>query len=280
MLWSQLAIAQLPHGLTFIGLENGHWRIFLVGKSGVPRALETKSSPRTAAVSLARETVAYIGADGHIYQMPLAGGPEQVLVRATAERAFTQPAFSWDGRNVFVVELKGRSSVDTEIVELATSGKIDARPITSQPGAQFEPRAIDQNRLLYSSVACVVGCGRIIQEIWIKNILTGEARQISLVNAIARHATLSRDGKWLYFSSDKAGNYHLWRQALDEGRHEQLTRGVVTDSHPNVDRDGTVYFIRQSPKGTRLMRLGPDARESVIALPDAISDLRDLSLSQ
>ena len=128
--------------------------------------------------------------------------------------------------------------------------------MVTQRSAQFEPYFHAPDTLYYANVLCTEGCGRVIQEIWRKNLVSGQAEQLTLMNAIAQQPVVSPDGKWLVFSSDKAGNFHLWRMELATRRVEQLTAGRVTDISPAVDGNGEVYFIRRSRDGTRLMRRG------------------------
>jgi Tol biopolymer transport system component len=175
------------------------------------------------------------------------------------------------------VLLKDGASVETDIaaVDPATDSE---NVVVAQRSAQFEPHFYPPAMLYYSNVLCTEECGRIIQEIWRKNLVSGEAEQVTLVNAIARQPVVSPDGRWLYYSSNKSGNFHVWRLDLQTGTYERLTDGVVTDISPALDGQGQLYFIRKSPTGTQLMHLGSSREPEPIPLPPSMTDIRDLEI--
>lgn len=275
-----LAIAdtpRLPDGSLFIGLKQKTWKTYVVS-AGEVTPITTAVEPRTASYNPKDGLVAYIGADGHLHEAHVVDTNDRILLSSTEQRAFTQPAYSRDGTQLFLVEMKGGTSADTEIIVLE-KGRDQPRQITRQPAAQFEPRADRSDYLLYSSVSCVVGCGRIIQEIWRKHLPSDETEQITLTNAISRQPVASPDGKWVYFSSNRAGHYHLWRTAGVNLPLEQLTQGEVTDISPAVDHQGQVYFVRYDATGTKLMRIEPDGSVGALALPAHVEDLRNLEIT-
>jgi serine/threonine protein kinase/Tol biopolymer transport system component len=51
-------------------------------------------------------------------------------------------------------------------------------------------------------------------------------------------AAWSPDGKWMYFSSNSTGAYHLWRQPFPSGTPEQLTYGPTEEEGIAPDPDG------------------------------------------
>jgi hypothetical protein len=268
--------AQWPEGMSFIGLKQGAWRLYGVW-NGALKPIVTSSEPRTATFNVKKMNAAYIGTDGHLHEVSLSSGEDKVILAASKERALTQPVYDAAGDRLFVVGMEGGSSVGTEIVAVGPDRKT-TRTVTSQPGAQFEPDASRNEWLIYSSVSCTVGCGRIIQEIWRKNLASGAAEQLTLTNAISREALPSRDGRWVYFSSNRAGNYHLWRVPFDGGAPEQLTQGVVTDISPAVDGKGNLYFVRHTADGGRLMKMDANGSIASLDLPDGIEDIRDLEI--
>lgn len=268
-----------PIGMSFVGLKDGQWQLYLVAPNAEhPQPAPTALEPRTPTYHPQTGKVAYIGADGHLREITLETKTEQVLLEASPKQAYTQPAYDAEGKRLFVVALQESASVDTDIVMLDESRQ-KTKPVVTQPLAQFEPHFQAPDTLYYSSVPCSLGCGKIIQEIWRIHLVSGEAEQVTLLNAIARQPVVSSDRRSLYFASNKAGNYHLWRLALDTGQYQPLTRGAVTDSHPALDRDGQVYFIRHSPVGAQLMRREADGALRVLSLPAAFDDLRDLEIT-
>jgi hypothetical protein len=51
-------------------------------------------------------------------------------------------------------------------------------------------------------------------------------------------AAWSPDGKWMYFSSNSTGAFHLWRQRFPNGTPEQLTYGATEEEGIAPDPDG------------------------------------------
>jgi len=51
-------------------------------------------------------------------------------------------------------------------------------------------------------------------------------------------AAWSPDGKWMYFSSNHNGAFHLWRQRFPDGASEQLTHGPTEEEGIAPDPDG------------------------------------------
>jgi serine/threonine protein kinase/Tol biopolymer transport system component len=51
-------------------------------------------------------------------------------------------------------------------------------------------------------------------------------------------AAWSPDGKWMYFSSNSTGTFHLWRQRFPNGAPEQLTHGPTEEQGIAPDPDG------------------------------------------
>ena len=55
-------------------------------------------------------------------------------------------------------------------------------------------------------------------------------------------AAWSPDGRWMYFSSNASGGYHLWRKAFPDGSAEQITFGPTEEEGTAVTPDGE-YLI-------------------------------------
>jgi Tol biopolymer transport system component len=68
-------------------------------------------------------------------------------------------------------------------------------------------------------------------------------------------ATVSRDGKWLYYDSDISGNSDIWRLPLaggaGAGRPEQLTTDPANDFDPSVSPNGREVAFHSFRTGNR-----------------------------
>lgn len=59
-----------------------------------------------------------------------------------------------------------------------------------------------------------------------------------------REPAWSADGSSIVFSSDRAGQFDLWRVASTGGEPERLTRSPLPDGQPAIARDGRIIFVR------------------------------------
>lgn len=268
-----------PVGFSYIALVDGQWRAYVVTPGDVaPRRITTVMEPRHAAYSVSQAVIAYVAPDGSLREASLAGNEERVLMDADPKRAATQPTYTPKGDRLVVVILKDGASVDTDIVALNSQENRAIEPVITQRSAQFEPYITASGAIYYSNVLCTVECGKIIQEIWRRDLRSGVAEQVTLTNAIAREPAVSNDEKWLYFSSNRSGPYHIWRIPARGGIAERVTRGDGTDTNPAVDTAGNVYFIRRKPDRTQLIKKSPSGPEQALALPDAAEDVRNLEI--
>ena len=72
-------------------------------------------------------------------------------------------------------------------------------------------------------------------------------------------AVVSRDGIWLYYDSDRSGNFDIWRSPLAGGQPEQLTTDPADDFGPTVSPDGRMVAFHS-------LRSGPGNRD-VFVMP-------------
>jgi Tol biopolymer transport system component/predicted Ser/Thr protein kinase len=63
-------------------------------------------------------------------------------------------------------------------------------------------------------------------------------RHVGPPGAACTAAAWSPDGRWMYFSSNAGGAFHLWRQRFPDGAPEQLTFGTTEEEGIAVTPDG------------------------------------------
>ena len=63
-------------------------------------------------------------------------------------------------------------------------------------------------------------------------------RQVGPLDGSCTSAAWSSDGKWMYFTSDSGGSFHIWRQRLANGTPEQVTFGPTEQEGIAVAPDG------------------------------------------
>lgn len=80
-----------------------------------------------------------------------------------------------------------------------------------------------------------------------------------------RDPAWTRDGRAVVFSSNRGGNFDLWRVAIrpdgSAGEPERLTSTPESESAPTVAPDGTIAFVRGYGRSARLWLRAPDGTE-------------------
>lgn len=268
----------LPVGMSFIGLDEEGWYIHLVedGKTDTTR-IENIENPRQVTWSPAAQRLTYIDAEGALIERDLALSKDVVLIDASNVDSYTQPMYSRQGKELWASRFHNRNSESVTIARFSKRAKgfVDVHP---QRGANFDP-FVDQDYLAYTHVSCVIACGSIIQELWLSELQAKVARQLTRLNAIVRHPVLDSKSNRIVFSSNYAGNYHLWETDLEGASPVQLTKGNVTDTNPALLPDGSIIFIRRSEKGVSLMKMIADGSLGSFDL-GSIIDMRDLEINQ
>ena len=259
--------------LAFLALVQNDWKVIAL-QHGEFKTIATEQEPHTFDHDFHNAQTVYVGADKSVRLVT--AGKERMLLQAD-QHAFTQPSFVPGGQSVLLVKLVDGSSTNTNIVNLQPETQT-TKTLVFQHSTQLDPFTLNSSELYYSNISCVEGCGKIIQEIWHKNLIAQTAEQLTLLNAIAHQPSVDQRGEWLYFSSNKKGNYHIWRLSLINDTYEQLTEGDVTDSYPGVSRTGAVYFLRTVNNATSLLKREPDGVMTLIDLPPEYQKIRELKV--
>lgn len=241
----------LPVGMSFVARDAaGAWGLYRVNERHAVEHVVTQMEPRQACLTGHGDVGVYAAADGTLRL--LQRGVETVMARSDAERSYTQPCLTADGRDAVAVEMAEGKSIETEIMQfpLAPTGK--PVPLAPQRGAQLDPFLHQGRWLVYANVHCAAGCDRLIVEIWMRDLLTAEARQLSLLNALSQGPVT--DGRRVVFSSNATGSFQLWQVALKGGGQEPLTHGPAQATQAAIC-SGKVYFVRAGPQGSAVARL-------------------------
>jgi Tol biopolymer transport system component len=262
--------------LAFAGYDSKEWAIYLVdNKQGIPEKVMGISHPRNFTWNRNSGKIVFITLESALMEFDLKSGLGKVLLEAGARDHFTQPRYSQDQKRLFAVRLPDGNSRQTQLIEILDGGTYEA--VVRKRTAQFEPFMLEDRYLFYTTAICVDDCGRMIWELWRRDMLTGDQIQLTLGNQVSRQPVL-KEKEWIYFSSNRDGNYHIWRTRADpNATAEQLTTGEVHDSDIAFDAKGDMYFIRRTNDAVRLMKRTDDVL-SEIKLPDAIIDIRNMEI--
>jgi Tol biopolymer transport system component len=70
---------------------------------------------------------------------------------------------------------------------------------------------------------------------------TSSGKPIGVPSAHCTSVAWSPDGRWMYFSSDAGGSFHIWRQKFPEGNPEQVTSGPTEEEGIAIAHDGRSF---------------------------------------
>lgn len=261
-------VVPLPAGMSFVAQDaSGAWALFRVNERRAAQRIVTEQEPRQACVTPDGAKAVYAAADGSLRLWSASGGSETVVARSDAKRSFTQPCMSADGRELYAVEMADGKSLETEILRFDAVAGETVR-VARQPGAQHDPFVHQRRWLVYGSVGCSDGCEELLVEIWVRDLVAGKARQISLLNALSQNPVT--DGRRVVFSSNASGTHQLWQVAIEGGAPRQLTQGPAQATSPALC-DGALFFVRSRPGHAAVARLEPDGTVTELAVPDLTS---------
>jgi len=277
-----------PAGMSFVGLTEKGWQLYIVKPgSTVPEPVVLNAEPRTPAYSPSLSLIAYISSQGDIVQHDLTTGKATTLLKKRENLAYTQPLYSPERNTLIVVELQQARSKRTKIIEINLQTG-DVTILSHQRSAQFDPVVVGQN-LYYTNVQCIENCaGRYVHEIWVKNLTSNDARQLTLLNTLTHQPAISHNGKVLYVSSEKNAGKRIWRCVLDHSPPipcTSISSNAVADTSPAVAKNGVLYFIRLQADGSQVIlkagSKGQDDNESkILPLPEKITEVRDMQIGQ
>ncbi|NAX46594.1 hypothetical protein CAG70_06215 [Photobacterium halotolerans] len=275
-LWlPSLSLAQdlLPRGMSFIGLTAEGWRAFTVDENGLPERVSDLTEPREFTWSPSANRMVFIRADGTISDRQNA--VTRTLVSSDAADAFTQIRLGEQGQSLIAIRLFERKSERTALTVWQPRQQ-RFYDIHQQLGKIFDPDFNDEN-FLFSVVSCMLDCGGIVQEAWLKNRVTHRAKQLTLHNGIVRYPIWDTHQQRTVYSLRTKKHFQLW-QTNKSGESTQLTRTDGTDLWPSLSHTGELFFVRRTGGRGQLMQMS-DEGEKQIQL-DHIRDIRDLEITQ
>jgi Tol biopolymer transport system component len=71
---------------------------------------------------------------------------------------------------------------------------------------------------------------------------SGQERLVGPKDAVCTSGAWSPDGKWIYVSASKAGDFHIWRQRFPDGEPEQVTSGPTEEQGIAMASDGKSFI--------------------------------------
>jgi Tol biopolymer transport system component/tRNA A-37 threonylcarbamoyl transferase component Bud32 len=175
------------------------------------------------------------------------------LVRVSDSLSLNQsPVWSPDGRWLYFISNR-HGPRDIYAQRLSGAGQPSGDPVrlTTGLGAHSISLSQDGKRLAYSSLTAE-------SNIWSLALVGpfpvagSTAIKVTKGSQSTESASISRDGKWLFYDSDLGGNMDLYRMSLASGIPERLTTDPSDDFAPEPSPDGhEVAFHSWRGRGSR-----------------------------
>ena len=169
------------------------------------------------------------------------------LIASTASDML--PHYSPDGRSITFLSSrrKGNFIADADGANVAHLSEFGI--------ARWSP---DGSRLVCDGTS---SAGNRHGDLWIVEPDGGPRRQLTSGDENDRMPSWSRDGKWIYFASDRSGGEQIWKMPADgpETDAVQLTNGGGFSALEAFDGE-TLYYTKSDERGLWMLRDGIESR--------------------
>lgn len=235
-------------GLVFASWKNGGSRLWRLSIDGgtlrpVTFGMENVSSPT---VDRLGARLAYVVATGHqgLWRIPISGSPPAVtgspqpLIEST--RFESQPAYSRDGTKLAFVSNR---SGPVEIWAADAGGKHAVQLTDNDAPENGTPRwSPDGSEIAFDTH------GKGSPDIFVVSVEGRRIRRITQNPAEDVVPSWSHDGRWIYFASDRSGDFQIYKVSASQGETPsslavQMTKGG--GFNPMESPDGKyLYFAK------------------------------------
>jgi serine/threonine protein kinase len=224
------------------------WRAWIVGDRPPERIEFAGLGATEPATAASTDRLAFVHNRNSfaIYRFEV-GHPPEALAAHVGHLEHGAPHFSPDGRRITFSQ-RGGEGFD---IWLAAADGSNPMQLTHGPGIyKGTPRwSPDGQRIAFD---CQAEDGK--WDIWTIDADGGAPRRVTVNQGNAQIPSWSRDSRWIYFRSDRAGGGDVWRIPATGGSEERVTHGGGSLAHESAD--GKTLFL------TRALADGP-----LLALP-------------
>ncbi len=220
-------LAFIRGGNTFIG--NGQIYAKVLPDGEAVQLTHDQSDKMSPEFSPDGSTIAYTTGPWDTWSVPVLGGAPQLML-PNAE------GLTWiDPHHLLFSEIKGGIHM---AVVTATNTRAESRDVYVPPRergmAHRSALSPDQKWVL---IAEMDNGG------WLPCRLapfdgSSAGRRVGPDGAACTYVAWSPDQNWMYFSSDKGGRFHIWRQRFPDGEPEQVTSGATEEEGIAMAPDG------------------------------------------
>jgi serine/threonine protein kinase len=241
---------------TQLGPHSHVWRVRADG-TGPPERLELAGpGTRQPATVSSRERLLFtrIRYDVHINRLEVGGTATPLIESNFSDRI---PQYSGDGRRI---AFESDRADERSEVWLADADGTNVARLTRGPGRdQGSPRWSPDGRTIAFDSRGEDGH----YDVWTTRVDGSGLQRVTFDPADENTPSFSRDGRFLYYGSNRTGRYEIWRVPVAGGQEKQVTRngGFL----PFESLDGrTLYYKRAQEDGPLLARPTAGGEERTI----------------
>jgi Tol biopolymer transport system component/DNA-binding winged helix-turn-helix (wHTH) protein len=223
------------------------WRIPVSG--GEPERLNVGDRVAHPSVSREGEHLVYVTRDQDFdlwrVRGPNAAPAESPGKPSSPERLFSStawdmsPKYSPDGKQIVFSSLRGGA---WRIWRCDSDGS-DCLPLTSVPGGY--PRWSPDGRSIAFLSRAEEEPGNF--DIFVVSAEGGEPRRVTFHGAQDLYASWSRDGRWIYFGSNRSDDWQIWKIPSEGGDAVRVTRNGGMDGYESAD--GRLLYYAKGARG-------------------------------
>ncbi len=161
------------------------------------------------------------------------------------------PVWTPDGRWLLYVSSRNGPR-DVYALRVGGGGKVNGSPVrlTTGLGAQSISLSADGRRMAYSAYIPTANLWSIPFPEH-PPVTIAAATPVTSGRQVIERSAVSRDGRWIYYTSDRSGNGDLYRLPLAGGEPERLTDDPSDDFSPSPSPDGREVAFHSWRGGSR-----------------------------
>jgi Tol biopolymer transport system component len=262
--------------IVYTTLRPANWELFLFEPNGAPKQLtDNPALDYDATFSPDGRWIVFCSersGNPELYAIDLEqGGAPKPLTRGRFMEA--APAFTPDGKSVlFVSDRDGNADIfitPFQPNDAAASEK--AKNLTRNASGDYRPAVSpDGKTVAFSSdrdswlevMNDKTRALSILCEIYLTNIDGTNVHRLTNFNAMSGSPAWSRDGKTIYFYSDRNGGaFRIWAMDADGTHPRALTPKERPAFSPAVMPNGRIAFAEKTSNGFRIASVAPDGTD-------------------
>ena len=174
------------------------------------------------------------------------------------------PAWSPDSRQLAYVSFEGhRSSIFVQTLRSGNRFKV-----SSKPGINGAPSFSPDGRKLVVTLGGVEGN----LDIYTLDITSRQVQRLTTHRAIDTEGTWSPDGRYIYFTSDRAGGPQVYRVSATGGTPERITFEGSYNARPRLSPDGSRLAMVHNDRGNYRIAVMDLTRKDLLVVSSGLQD--------